>query len=256
MKYAKAMKLGGELVSADECNYDDFKRLVPLCPECSEPVFLRKGSDRVSTKGKKFKIPQHWSHFDSVSEEQKASCEARVSAYTEKDRQRIASKARGQRLKWLQRWCFSVFRKYSLAIEKEDFSLPFPDSSIWALASGFSKMINRMSDEDVYEVCLKAREDLYLFWNDNENLPHSYVLDVCHESLHEAKSRSRIVSEVLRFMSSKRSSSLVECLIRSAVSREPSSFLEEESFDKAMKRAGILCIYYLSSISWHREFCE
>lgn len=101
MKLAKAMRYGGELIDAVDCDYSDFKKLIPLCPNCGEPVFLRKGSDRVSKLGKEFKIPAHWSHFDSASEEQKAACKARVSSYTEADRQRIQSKARGQRLKLL-----------------------------------------------------------------------------------------------------------------------------------------------------------
>ena len=62
MKLAKAMRYGGELIEACDCDYSDFKALIPLCPNCSEPVFLRKGSDRKSKLGKEFKIPQHWSH--------------------------------------------------------------------------------------------------------------------------------------------------------------------------------------------------
>lgn len=109
MKVAKAMRYGGELIAAADCDYDDFKKLIPLCPECSEPVYLRAGSDRKSSKGKPYKIPKHWSHFNSVSEEQKAACEARVSSYTEKEEKAIASKARGQRLKLLQRYFFDIY---------------------------------------------------------------------------------------------------------------------------------------------------
>ena len=109
MKLAAAMKYGGELVNAEECDYDSFKQLVPLCPNCKEPVFLRVGSDRLSVKGKEFKIGPHWCHFKGISAEQVASCESRVSGYTENDRQRIAAQARGQRLKLLQRWFWSVY---------------------------------------------------------------------------------------------------------------------------------------------------
>jgi len=111
MKLAKAMRYGGEPIDAADCDYSDFKSLIPLCPNCSEPVFLRKDSDRISKLGKEFKIPQHWSHFGSTSEEQKAACEARVSSYTEADRQRIQSQARGQRLKLIQRWFWRVWRE-------------------------------------------------------------------------------------------------------------------------------------------------
>lgn len=116
MKLAKAMRYGGELIDAIECDYSDFKRLIPLCPNCGEPVFLRKGGDRVSKLGKEFILPQHWSHFRSVSEEQKAACEARVSGYTDADRQRIQSQARGQRLKLIQRWFWRAWTEKNFNI--------------------------------------------------------------------------------------------------------------------------------------------
>jgi len=118
MKHAAAMKYGGELVAALDCNYDSFKELVPLCPECKEPVYLRAGGDRLSSKGKEYKIGAHWCHFKGVSAEQVAACENRVNGYTEKDKQRIAAKARGQRLKLLQRWFWMVAdkNKYNLDV--------------------------------------------------------------------------------------------------------------------------------------------
>jgi hypothetical protein len=117
VKLAKAMRYGGEPIDAADCDYSDFKSLIPLCPNCSEPVFLRKDSDRISKLGKEFKIPQHWSHFSSTSEEQKAACEARVYSYTEADRQRIQSQARGQRLKLIQRWFWDVYKRHSFPYE-------------------------------------------------------------------------------------------------------------------------------------------
>lgn len=104
MKLAAAMKYGGELVDAKNCDYESFKELVPLCPNCKEPVFLRTGGDRISAKGNKYYVGPHWCHFKGVSDEQLASCESRVNGYSEKDKQRIAANARGQRLKLLQRW--------------------------------------------------------------------------------------------------------------------------------------------------------
>jgi hypothetical protein len=104
MKYASAMKYGGELVAAVDCDYDSFKELVPLCPHCKEPVYLRSGGQRESVKGKAYQIGPHWCHFKGISAEQVSGCELRVNDYTEKDRAKIAAQARGQRLKLLQRW--------------------------------------------------------------------------------------------------------------------------------------------------------
>jgi hypothetical protein len=108
MKYASAMKYGGELVAAVDCDYNSFKELVPLCPHCKEPVFLRAGGIRESAKGSLFEVGPHWCHFKGTSKEQVAGCELRVNGYTEKDRAKIAAQARGQRLKLLQRWFWEV----------------------------------------------------------------------------------------------------------------------------------------------------
>jgi hypothetical protein len=69
MKYASAMKYGGELVDAVDCDYDSFKELIPLCPNCKEPVFLRIGGQRESVKGKAYQIGPHWCHFKGISAE-------------------------------------------------------------------------------------------------------------------------------------------------------------------------------------------
>ena len=112
MKHASAMKYGGELVAAADCTYDSYLLLGTLCPECKEPVYLKSGGDRVSGKGTPYKIGPHFSHRKGTSEEQVASCETRVSNYTDKDRQRIAAKARGQRLKLIQRWFWTLVKKW------------------------------------------------------------------------------------------------------------------------------------------------
>jgi hypothetical protein len=109
MKYASAMKYGGELVDAVDCDYESFKELVPSCPNCKETVFLRIGGQRESVKGKAYQIGPHWCHYKGISKEQVAGCELRVNGYTEQDRAKIASQARGQRLKLLQRWFWDVY---------------------------------------------------------------------------------------------------------------------------------------------------
>jgi hypothetical protein len=45
MKYAILGKLGGEIIAADEADYDDYKSFLK-CPNCKEPVFLRKSHPR------------------------------------------------------------------------------------------------------------------------------------------------------------------------------------------------------------------
>lgn len=157
MKFAAAMKYGGELVSATECDYDSFKQLVPLCPECKEPVYLRAGCDRISPKGKEYKVPKHWSHFAGKSAEQIAACESRVNGYTEKDRQRIAAQARGQRLKLLQRWFWKVVQESPLVKKFYDGweYEQYPELAE-LLANKFVNGTKKMQKEDLTQKVLSA----------------------------------------------------------------------------------------------------
>jgi hypothetical protein len=109
MKTAKSLVYGGELIDAIDCTYEDFKRLAPLCPNCSSPVHLKAGGDRLSTKGKPYKIPQHWAHFAGKSAEEVATCELRVNNYSDAEREKIQRVARGQREKWIRRWLWRIW---------------------------------------------------------------------------------------------------------------------------------------------------
>jgi hypothetical protein len=77
MKFAASMRYGGELVEASECNYDDYKHLGLLCPECKSSVFLVAGSMR-SRKEKTFDVSAHFSHFKNVAPTLVQKCELRV----------------------------------------------------------------------------------------------------------------------------------------------------------------------------------
>ena len=113
MKYAAAMKYGGELVDAADCDYSDFTALVPLCLECKEVVHLRKGGERLSAKGNSYKFGACWAHTKGRDAEHVAGCEMRVNGYSAEDKTKIAAKAKGQRLKLIQRWFWEVLTKQS-----------------------------------------------------------------------------------------------------------------------------------------------
>lgn len=108
MRYAALMRYGGELADAAECSHSDWKYLKPLCPNCREPILLRAGGDRVSSKGTAFKVPAHWAHYPSKDPALAAQCEERVSHYSEEEVKRRSAQARGQRLKLFQRWFWAI----------------------------------------------------------------------------------------------------------------------------------------------------
>lgn len=90
MKYAKLSSLGGELIKADEADYEHYKGFLK-CPVCDDLVFLRKSHRR----GKRFVNSAFIHHKASI---EASICEQRVKTYRTQQIQEIASKARGQRL--------------------------------------------------------------------------------------------------------------------------------------------------------------
>ena len=90
MRYANLVKLGGELVEASQSDYEDYKGFL-RCPECGEPVFLRKAHKRGETS-----IPDAFIHHKAVPEI--SACEFRVGRYSPEDVAASRAKAKGQRL--------------------------------------------------------------------------------------------------------------------------------------------------------------
>lgn len=113
MKYAIVVKLGGEIIDASEADYSDFKGFLK-CPECKEPVFLRKSFIRNNIE-----VSSSFVHYKAIPEV--SVCESRVGKYSQTDIGVISAKARGQRLdklrismwKFLKRNLSISFKAYS-----------------------------------------------------------------------------------------------------------------------------------------------
>lgn len=169
MKTAKSLIYGGELIDAIDCAYEDFKRLAPLCPNCSSPVHLKAGGDRLSTKGKPYKIPQHWAHFAGKSVEEVAACELRVNNYSEAEREKIHRVARGQREKWIRRWFWTAWQKYSSAycMAKRFYLMPLvpnpKDISAQLLESVAAHLNRLISDTSTGDLKSKYLSEIFSF---------------------------------------------------------------------------------------------
>ena len=109
MQYAKAMRYGGQLVKPEECDYESHKKLGLLCPNCSNPVFLVKSKKSVSKLGKEFTVPAYFSHYN-MTKSQIERCELRVKKYSEADIKRAQSQARNQRVRFFQKWFWSIVK--------------------------------------------------------------------------------------------------------------------------------------------------
>lgn len=93
MKHAKLLSLGGEIITAGEADYSDYYGLM-VCPNCHEPVFLRKGFMRKETE-----VEATFVHHKAVPEI--SICENRVGSYSRQQVEALASEAKNQRLRSL-----------------------------------------------------------------------------------------------------------------------------------------------------------
>jgi len=108
VKYAKLVKIGGQLIAAKNADYPDYVGFL-VCPECGEPVFLRKAH---IWRGKQREaLFCHHQASDRTPE-----CEARVRAYGSQDVFQRNAIARGQRLKMLTVSMWKYLRRSHFAI--------------------------------------------------------------------------------------------------------------------------------------------
>ncbi len=105
------MFFGGQLVDAADADYNSYRDLGLLCPNCKEPIFLQAISQR-QMGDTLIQIPAHFKHFKVKDPALVKECESRVRQYDASEFQRRASQARNQRLKLLQRHFWSIFAGY------------------------------------------------------------------------------------------------------------------------------------------------
>lgn len=122
MKFAKLTKLGGDLISASEADYIDYAGFL-RCPECDEPVFLRKAHSRGETA-----IPDAFVHHKAVPEI--SACQLRVGNYSPEYVANVNAQARGQRLHKLQLSMWK-FLKRNLAVSFKSWSAAVRDAKEW-----------------------------------------------------------------------------------------------------------------------------
>ncbi|MBW4674728.1 MAG: hypothetical protein KME52_12060 [Desmonostoc geniculatum HA4340-LM1] len=104
MRLASSIRYGGQLIESVDVDYDDYKRLGLICPECKSPVFLSQKSERAAA---------HFAHFKASDSALVKQCELRVSNYSKEELESKARQAKNQRLKILQRWFWDIYFKHA-----------------------------------------------------------------------------------------------------------------------------------------------
>lgn len=122
MKKAKSMYLIGEIVSADQCDYESSRKLGLVCPFCNEVVFLRASSMRETTlrNGKRVtqEIPSYFAHYPSTFNG--FECENRALTKEGKaEIEKLVIESKNQRLKLFNDSLWDIFKSDRNVREKK-----------------------------------------------------------------------------------------------------------------------------------------
>lgn len=205
MRLAASIRYGGQLIEASDVDYDDYKRLGLICPECKSPVFLRQKSERTVA---------HFAHFKASDPALIQKCELRVSSYTKEELESKTREAKNQRLKILQRWFWDIYFKHAFRegrikqaiidnkrIEQAASRYPIDDSCKW-----FRQLIKPQDTQ-------KAIDDSILAVTP-ENLGSERVRSLREKLANsEIELHKLICAEIIEFLKVKRNLPLLEKVI-------------------------------------------
>lgn len=99
MNHANSIVLGGQIVEAIDCGYQDYLDLLLLCPACKEPVYLCQEYCR-SFKQEVINVKSHFRHFKKTDTHTK--CDERVNNISQAEIAKQESISRNQRLKFFK----------------------------------------------------------------------------------------------------------------------------------------------------------
>lgn len=263
MKYASSIRYGGQLVEASECDYEDYKRLGLLCPECKDPVLLRGEFTRLQ-HGKDVKVLAHFAHFPGKDPTLVAQCEKRVSKYTPKELQRMAAQARGQRLKLLQRWFWTVFTSqpdYIQRVEKEEGIQIFVQRSFkdFEMKESYCQIICEKHLSHLRQFS-HLQKTVNFFFDSLDSFDRSNLSDEVKEKLKRISSVDRRMQkqmsfEVLSFLLSRSQQSTAELLMKFSMIQtvfSPSATNQIKQGAKGLSQ--LKFVTNICSIPWAEEF--
>lgn len=222
MRFAASIKYGGQLIEAVDCDYNSYKHLGLLCPECKNPVFLREGHTRTAPKSREtVRVDAAFAHFKAQDPAIVLACENRVAHYDRKELEKRATAARNQRLKLLQRWFWDIFwRRLELDqnfqnVEEIEFfrrDLPLKAPLLCQQESSLRELLLSLpqSHADRYEQCRICIDGFKRKFH-NRNPFESERINKAVEflSLVERQMQIMICAEILDFLFSKSSRNLL-----------------------------------------------
>lgn len=148
MKQALSARYGGMLIHAMECDYNSFRHLHLLCPNCKRSVFLVGGKQvepftrhyksGQTSQVKGFSVDPYFAHHPDVSGSEVETCELRVRSMTEGEKQKIQTQSRKQLLKVLHKHFWKILYSSKVTLGSEALTqLKYTFKTV-AIENGFS----------------------------------------------------------------------------------------------------------------------
>ena len=244
MKYAAAMRFGGQLVEAIACDYNDYKYLGLLCPACKDPIFLRAESVRFAGE-KEIKISPHFSHFPAKDATLAKICEQRVAQYTEAEIQKRVSQARGQRLKFFQRWFWDCLMKIcygKMPDHLEEDIKNFPDKVTKACLGAVVMLEHELKPEHKGDFMVILRVLFHDIVSQNKEGCHRIRNSINNLGALDVDIHLQIVSEAVDFLVAKRQQALLRESVASSIftgAYLSSLVIDEDSFNSFLDIDGL-----------------
>lgn len=270
MQFAASIRYGGQLIKAADADYNSYRHLGLICPECKNPVFVRAEHTRTATKsGESIKVGQSFAHFKAKDPAQVLACENRVAAYNRQDLEKKASAAKNQRLKLLHRWFWDIYYR-CFEIERRILDINVGDNQ-----RRFVEYAHRVCDEPEMQLVIagfrnmneREREKMIVIdshiqgfaTGDKERIQSNFVKErMQFLTAIDRVLQAMIVCEVIEFLSAKRQTSLLEQIVTiSKIISEQSPTLQQEiaaGLDRLPAAIMRHVIISLCFIDWAGEF--
>lgn len=111
MQLASSIRYGGLLVNARDCDYEAYRNLGLVCPNCHESVFLVQGHERHYSKtSKTTTVNAHFNHRADKSANAIALCELRVKQISPAEIRRRENASKNQRLRLFNRHLWNILQ--------------------------------------------------------------------------------------------------------------------------------------------------
>ncbi|KJH69623.1 hypothetical protein [Aliterella atlantica] len=191
MQLASSIRYGGIFVKAADCDYEAYRNLGLICPNCHESVFLVQQHDRHYTKTTKVtSVAAHFNHRPDKSTDAMQECELRVKQITPAEIERRENASRSQRLR--------LFNRHLWNILQTCYKLKTFDESVILLKSGFKLVAeNPNQAQAIFQVYIELLTTIFV----NEVPRIHDESEYCVERLIKKTEKEQLVkNESLQFL--------------------------------------------------------